>query len=267
MLEHFLASLARGSLPTTGIRPAARSLHKRASRRCCAGVVVVGSLLGPTYAAARDWRITPDGSGDAPTIQAGVDSASAGDVVLLAPGTYTWTSQASSPPAMLRLAPAVSLRGEAGAAVTILDAESMGRILEGLDVAHVVIEDLTFQNGLSSAANGRGGAIDAVGHSQPAVRRCVFRANVATGGSARGGAIACDWADIEDCEFIENLAALDGPTNGHGGAIACNNAEISRCTFRGNRVRGFEAASGGAVEGISPRIVDCVFEDNEAASA
>src|SRR5262245_5317577 len=210
MLEHFLASLARGSLPTTGIRPAARSLHKRASRRCCAGVVVVGSLLGPTYAAARDWRITPDGSGDAPTIQAGLDSATAGDVVLLAPGTYTWTSQQASPPSMLRLAAGLTLRGEAGAATTVLDAESMGRLIECVDYGEGLIEDLTCLNGLTAEDDARGGAIDARGTSLPSVRRCVFRGNVATGGTARGGAIACGSAHIEDCDFVDNRAALDG---------------------------------------------------------
>ena len=143
----------------------------------------------------------------------------------------------------------------------------MGRVLECVDTGEVVIEDLTFQNGLAAEDDARGGAIDARGTSLPSVRRCVFRANVASGGTARGGAIACDFARIEDCDFVDNRAALEGATNGHGGAIACTEAEITRCTFRGNRVRGFEAASGGAVEGISPRIVDCVFEDNEAASA
>jgi hypothetical protein len=46
-------------------------------------------LIVPSLAAARTWYIKADGTGDAPTIGAGADSAAAGDTLLLADGLYT----------------------------------------------------------------------------------------------------------------------------------------------------------------------------------
>jgi parallel beta-helix repeat protein len=46
-------------------------------------------LLSPAVARADTWYILKDGLGDAPTIQAGIDSATTGDTVLVAPGEYT----------------------------------------------------------------------------------------------------------------------------------------------------------------------------------
>ena len=61
----------------------------RAETRCSVdlGALACGAveLAGNGF---RTWRIRPDGSGDAPTVQAGIDSSQDGDVVLVAPGTY-----------------------------------------------------------------------------------------------------------------------------------------------------------------------------------
>jgi len=50
--------------------------------------MVFALTLNPSPASSRTWKIQPDGSGDAPTIQAGIDSAAVGDTVSVLSGTY-----------------------------------------------------------------------------------------------------------------------------------------------------------------------------------
>lgn len=53
-------------------------------------LVLVLFLLLPSSASPRVWLVRPDGSGDAPTIAAAIDSVNSGDdVIELADGTYT----------------------------------------------------------------------------------------------------------------------------------------------------------------------------------
>jgi hypothetical protein len=49
-------------------------------------LVLLLSLVGPLM--AKNWFVSPDGSGDAPTIQAAVDSASSGDNIMVEGGIY-----------------------------------------------------------------------------------------------------------------------------------------------------------------------------------
>jgi len=55
-------------------------------------LVVAALSAAGTPALGRTWYILPDGSGDAPTIQAGIDAATDGDVILVAAGTYATTT-------------------------------------------------------------------------------------------------------------------------------------------------------------------------------
>lgn len=53
-------------------------------------LVSLGLFLHALPCPARTWYVTPDGSGDAPTIRAAIDSISyRGDIIELADGIYT----------------------------------------------------------------------------------------------------------------------------------------------------------------------------------
>lgn len=51
-------------------------------------LVLLASVVLSSVASARVWYIRPDGTGDAPTIKAAVDSAARGDTLILADGIY-----------------------------------------------------------------------------------------------------------------------------------------------------------------------------------
>lgn len=50
--------------------------------------IIVAVVLAAGGLQARTWNVNPQGTGDAPTIQAAVDSAKSGDFIVLAAGTY-----------------------------------------------------------------------------------------------------------------------------------------------------------------------------------
>jgi len=81
-------------------------------------VIVVAALAvglwGPA-SHARTWYIRADGTGDAPTIQAAVDSATWGDVVLVGPGTHYLQGQHA-----IDIPPGVVVTSERGPSETIV---------------------------------------------------------------------------------------------------------------------------------------------------
>jgi hypothetical protein len=92
------------------------------------GILCVGlSLALSTAVHAAIRTVDPGGGGDATTIAGGLALASAGDVVLVVPGTYREH--------YLQLKPSVTLQSQSGAAVTAIDAENLGDGLIGADNA------------------------------------------------------------------------------------------------------------------------------------
>jgi hypothetical protein len=116
-------------------------------------------LLLPAASASRTWRVKADGSGEAPTIQAAIDSAASGDSILMAAGTYRESAL------QIFIGKRLFLRGVSGAEATVIDAERHNPVLRMFGGGSV--EGFTLRNGLTPTA---GGGLD-VGSSTPTVIR------------------------------------------------------------------------------------------------
>ncbi|RPJ42375.1 MAG: hypothetical protein EHM19_10520, partial [Candidatus Latescibacterota bacterium] len=153
-----------------------------------------------TTAEARTWHIQPDGLGDAPTIQAGVDSALSGDTVLVASGLYTGPGNRD----ISIEGKAILVASEGGPSVTTIYCEGAGR---GFDVSPGAGETATVR-GFSI----RGGDAEMGG-----------------GVRLRGGTGACP--RLVDCRVIGNEASYGG-----GGVYVTNRVVgcVRRCYVLGN---------------------------------
>ncbi len=84
--------------------------------RSVLAVVFLIVLVGAAGVDARTWYIKADGTGDAPSIRAGVDSAVAGDTVLVGPGRYDSRHHAN-----VDVRTGVAVVSERGPAETIIE--------------------------------------------------------------------------------------------------------------------------------------------------
>lgn len=91
---------------------------------------------------ARTWHVLNDGTGDAPTIRAAIDSSTAGDTILVGPGTYS--------EARLEIwKDSLVIAGEFGPAETVIHA--LGSSALDINWAkHIEVRDLTLEAGLAA---------------------------------------------------------------------------------------------------------------------
>jgi hypothetical protein len=225
-------------------------------------------LLLATPVSGATWLVYPDGSGDAPTIQAAIEMAQEGDLILVAPGRYRERLDTLGKDLTIRA------MGEAGR--TVVDAESLGSALtcRTFESPSTLLEGLTFTGGNGTVlARGRqlryGGGVLLLSAS-PTLRRCVVEGNGANVGggiyaldsaarlegvtlrgnaAGRGGGLAAEEAQgllLEDCTVSDNLAVF-------GGALWVEAQSLVR--LEGGRFAGNAATRGGFLDAAQSEVV------------
>jgi predicted outer membrane repeat protein len=148
---------------------------------------------------------------DAPTIQAGIDIAAAGDTVMVTCGTYTWSSEGTgNSEGLIRLKSDVVLCSETGLPDCVtLDAQSQGRVIYGIDLSvFTSITGFTLTGGdVAGMPSNDGGGIY-LESSPITVSSCRFVSNSADMGGGVSSSLATPV--FSECEFRANTATLLG---------------------------------------------------------
>jgi predicted outer membrane repeat protein len=189
-------------------------------------IVAVCTSTRPVSAA--EFLVRPDGSGDAPTIQAAVDLSTDGDIITLADGRFVGDGNRD-----IIVRKAVTIRSQGGDPEScIIDCtDPSGSFHDGIyfrfTASNPTLEGITITGGRLDEFDT--GAAVKMWFSSPTLRRCVFRNNVA----GQGAAIHVQSASptLEECIIVQNTATRFG-----GGGIYCGEASptIVSCTIADN---------------------------------
>ena len=202
---------------------------------------------------------------DFTSINAAIDSAEDGDVIVLSPGFYYEGEEVNFDGKGITLRGSVDANGDPN---TVLDGQGLHRVLRATDGmvpgVEITIENLIIQNGFEigdfSSLRGAGLFID--GSNVAAITNCTIRSNYSDAGSgiycygtspaitkctfenniarfeAGGLYIGGSGSLISECQFINNLAEYEAGAASFGGG----NHTVQNCYFAYNK-----AAQGGAI--------------------
>jgi predicted outer membrane repeat protein len=147
------------------------------------------------------------------TIQRGLDAATAGDVVLVADGTYVGYGNKNLDFA----GKTITLKSQNGPHHTVIDCQGSGRAFyfHTHETADAVVDGFTIKNGNAN----QGGAVYC-SNSGPTIQHCVMLNNV----SGSGGAIYCTTGStttLRNCTLVHNVSQT------MGGGLWCYSAAVT----------------------------------------
>ena len=172
-------------------------------------------LLLVLLAASASLAATIHVPGVRPTVQAGIDAASPGDIVLVAPGTYVENID--------YLGKSVRVESSAGAEQTVLDGGRQGVVVtfSGGETAAATLVGFTVRNGFGSPGSGI-----KCSEASPVIESCIVTGNESNP-SGGGITLALSSPRIVDCHVTDNLAFETG-----GGLFAVlSSPVIEDCTI------------------------------------
>jgi hypothetical protein len=227
--------------------------------------LLAAGLLGTAAATTLD--VKADGTGTFATIQAAVNAAATGDVVLLQSGTYTGTGNRD----VDFKGKAITVKGinpdDPGVIdATIIDAQNLGRgfLFVAAETTASVLEGLTVINGHS---DGDGGGI-ACHAASPTIRKCRIRScsagNATTAGAGGGISLDSSGALVSQCILTGNSAWL-------GGGVYCgaSTASLTSCIIAANTTiatsgsgNSYGGGAGMAFVGGTVTVTNCTIASN-----
>lgn len=217
-----------------------------------------GDGVGDACESSNVWYVKPDGSGDAPTIQAAIDSASARDTIICAAGTYTGDGNRD----IEFRGKSLLLLSESGPEVTIIDCDGTEldrhiglKFVNGED-STTVVDGFTITDGwevLFGFSDYYETGTVFCSTAAPTIRNCIIT------GNHGDGVVSYEWPahpHLTNCRVLNNSDAgvhLQGAdariTNsevsfngGHGVAVPWSgNLRMDSCLVRGNGQSGIFA--------------------------
>jgi parallel beta-helix repeat protein len=207
------------------------------------GVFVVAVLFTTSTAHATIWYVHPDSALN--TIQAGINTSSTSDTVLVAEGIYTENINFNGKNIVLGSLFLTTGDTSYISSTVIESSGSVVTFISGED-STALLTGFTIQNGYATW----GGGIYCV-NSSPCLSDVIISGNTAYSFDGYGGAIFCDSSSLSLTNVTISDNSVGGWVHAAGGGIACGNSSLNltNVAISGNTAGagGFWSGSGGGI--------------------